>query len=94
MAFSAKDAGQRIRDRRMELHISLTKAAFDLGVSPDHLRRIERGERNLHSDFLFSVSEYLHVTASYIITGDSDRLRLSEELGEVIHTLEAIQSRI
>ena len=84
MAFSAKDAGQRIRDRRIELHITLTKAALDLGVSPDHLRRIERGERSLHSDFLFSVSEYLNVTASYIITGDSERLELSKELGEVI----------
>lgn len=94
MVFSAKDAGQRIRDRRKELHISMAQASYDLGVSADHLRRIERGERTLHSDFLLSVSEYLQISASYIITGDQERLELRKELGEVIHTLQAIQSKI
>lgn len=93
MIFDAKETGQRIRTRRNELKISPTKAALDLHVSPDYLRKIELGHRNPSIDLLLSLSEYLDVSMDYLTKGNRRSRALHTEIDDVIKKLTAIQEK-
>lgn len=69
MAINAKQVGQRIRQRRQTLGISTAKAAADLCISVDHLRKVELGYYIPPLVLIDSLSEYLHVSIDYLVRG-------------------------
>ena len=92
--FIAKELGSRLRERRKELGISITKASLDLHISPDHLRRIERGSRIPPIELLDQIADYLHVSLGSILSGEPELSELSDELEKVIVVLQEINTKM
>lgn len=94
MTFNAQEAGQRIRNRRTELNISLSKAALDLHITPEYLRKVELGHSSPSLDILLSLSEYLDVSTDYLSKGYTCRPDLSTRIDSVIMELTTIQKEL
>lgn len=94
MTFNAQEAGQRIRNRRTELNIPIAKAAFDLHISIEYLRKVELGHKSPSLETLLSLSEYLDVSTDYLSRGHTTRSDLSEKIDSVITALVAIQKEL
>ena len=67
---SNEEIGQRIREARLEKHLSISRLADDVFCSREHLSHIERGDRGLSIDLLASLAERLDITTDYILLGD------------------------
>lgn len=87
MTFDAKEIGHRIKRRRVELHISPTKAALDLNVSLDHLRKLEVGLRSPSLELLLLLSDYFGVTTDFLLKGSQAQAALHKELNVIIERL-------
>lgn len=94
MTLDARKTGERIHNRREELNLSVTKAALDLHISPDYLRKIEYGTRHPSLDIILSLADYLGTTTDYLLYGEKNQLNLSAELDAVIKSLQEIQKRV
>ncbi len=94
MMFNAKEVGQRIRERRMELSLSLPQAALELHLSADHLRKIEKGTRNPPLELLGPLSNYLDVSIQYLLSGEDEKVELIEQLDKVIHIIQDVKTKI
>lgn len=62
--------GERIAERRRELNISQQEACTWLGVSQNHYSRIENGHAGMSLELLIDISNYLHLSTDYILTGE------------------------
>jgi transcriptional regulator with XRE-family HTH domain len=63
--------GKRIRERRLELGLSLRQAACK-GVSASHVSRIEQGGRHPSAKALRALAAKLDVSAYWLETGKHD----------------------
>lgn len=59
--------GSRIRDRRVELDISVNELAHATGLNQGNLHRIERGERSLFISTLCRIAVALRLYPSELI---------------------------
>ena len=65
--------GSRLKDIRTRLGISRRALAFDLGVSPETLRKIENGTtQSPRSKLLHDLARKLGVDINYLISGQED----------------------
>jgi transcriptional regulator with XRE-family HTH domain len=62
---------QRIRQRRLELGLSLREAACE-GVSATHVYRLEQGERRASVKALRALATRLDVSVHWLETGEDD----------------------
>jgi transcriptional regulator with XRE-family HTH domain len=62
---------QRIRQRRLELGLSLREAASE-GVSATHIYRLERGERQPSVKALRALAKTFDVSVHWLETGEDD----------------------
>ncbi len=85
--FNAKETGKRIRNCREELCLTIVQTAFSLSVTPDHLRKIERGERNPSLDFLLAASDYFDVSTDFLLKGMPAAKAPKEEISKIIEAL-------
>ncbi len=69
-------SGNRIRELREAKGISGTKLAEMIGISPQYLYDLERGEKRLNEETIARLTEVLKVSADYLL-GLSDQLQLS-----------------
>jgi transcriptional regulator with XRE-family HTH domain len=69
MKQSKKTVGSVIADFRITKKISQKKMAEDIGVTLDTLISIENGSKNIDSDLLEYIADYLNVPSSTIIYG-------------------------
>lgn len=92
--YSSKKTGARIRAFRRDKGYTSAKTALALHISPDHLRKLERGERNPSLDLLITMSEYLDVSIDDLLKGPSDKTLLRDELSSVIKMLETIRQQM
>jgi transcriptional regulator with XRE-family HTH domain len=63
--------GQRVRERRLELGLSLREAAGK-GVGASHISRIEQGGRQASGKALRTLAATLDVSVYWLETGDDD----------------------
>lgn len=66
--------GQRIKERRKELHITQTKIKEVTGISTGNLSEIENGHILPSSAALINLSEILECSVDYILFGESRNL--------------------
>lgn len=66
--------GNRLRQRRNDLGISIAEIAVKARITTNHLYRIERGEVMPHERKLFHICNVLGLRADWVRTGDGKRL--------------------
>ncbi len=93
-----REMGRRIRDRRETLQLSREKLAEFLNVSPQFIADIEYGSKGISLRRLYTLSQALGVTTDYILAGsvyhvegDSNAMRLQEEIIQLLHRCDAKQ---
>lgn len=71
MSDIAKQLGQRIRDLRMEHHMSQEELSFKAGLSPAHLGQIERALKNPTVDTIAKIAVALDVPVAALFSLDA-----------------------
>ena len=71
MSDIAKQLGQRIRDLRMERHMSQEELSFKAGLSPAHLGQIERALKNPTVDTIAKIAVALDVPVAALFSLDA-----------------------
>lgn len=66
---SYKLVGLRIQLLRLLRGVSRKELAEQLGITPEHLARLEKGQRHMRTAMLIRCSDILHTTMEFIIRG-------------------------
>lgn len=80
MVLVRHEIGEVLRDIRMSKRQTLRQVAARAAVALGYLSEIERGQKEVSSELLFSIAEALDVPISQIMREVSDRLALAEGL--------------
>lgn len=73
MHFDQVDFGYRIRTLRKRHSLTQDQLAAQLGISTDHLGKIELGKRGVSLDLLAQLAEHLNVSVDYLLNGTAHR---------------------
>ena len=73
MHFDQVDFGYRIRTLRKRHGLTQDQLAAQLGISTDHLGKIELGKRGVSLDLLVQLAESLNVSVDYLLNGTAHR---------------------
>lgn len=92
MYFNAKEFGQRVKTRRKELEMTQEELADKLGLlTPQHISRIERGVSACSIDMLLELSEALHISTDFLLTGKKAPIDdLKAQLQDTLKRLNAL----
>lgn len=71
MDLDTKVIGERIKQRRNDLHLTQTDIREQTGISSGNMSDIERGNRLPAAGTLIQLSKALHCSIDYILTGES-----------------------
>lgn len=80
------EVGQRIQNRRKELGISATDFAWCIGIGKDMLSRIETGKNPCKMENLYVISQYLDVSADYLLFGERN-CQMRDKISEILCAL-------
>lgn len=69
MAINAKEIGQRIKKLRIEHKMTQQQLADKLGVSKNHISKIEPGMKVPSLDLFIVISDVFGVSLDYLIVG-------------------------
>ena len=95
MRFDAKEFGQRIRDTRKKRGMTQEHLCVLLNVSPNHLAKVETGNRCCSLELLKDISACLNVKTDYLLNGDDPHEhRLKERLIAITRELEIVTQDI
>ncbi|KRS21902.1 XRE family transcriptional regulator [Alishewanella sp. WH16-1] len=61
MADLAKQLGENIRKRRVEIGLSQDNLALNANIDRSYIGRIERGEVNITVEMLFKIAAYIKI---------------------------------
>lgn len=75
--FAQIELGLRIKSLRTEKGLTQEKLAEALGVSLEHIGKIERGKRTPSLDLVIAMSKFFHTSTDYILLAN----RSTTELG-------------
>ncbi len=78
-----KEMGQRIVARRKELGYTQEQIAEMMDVSIQMISNLERGNKAIRIDNLVKLSEILHISTDYVLTGkrnDAEQQALFEKI--------------
>lgn len=78
MVLVRHEIGEVLRDIRMSKRQTLRQVAARAAVALGYLSEIERGQKEVSSELLFSIAEALDVPVSQIMREVSDRLAMAE----------------
>ena len=78
MVLVRHEIGEVLRDIRMSKRQTLRQVAARAAVALGYLSEIERGQKEVSSELLFSIAEALDVPISQIMREVSDRLAIAE----------------
>lgn len=67
--YDTKQSGERIRRLRKQNGYTQETLAEKLGISEDAIYRIENGKSGVRVDLLLQLSDILHTSLDYLITG-------------------------
>ena len=80
--------GQRVRELRKALNLTLEKFCEPLGVGKTAISNIENGNRNLTNQMIISICREYSVNETWLRTGDGEMLRQpSDEVGYYVEDL-------
>lgn len=88
MYFDITEFGARLKDLRTTRGLTQEKLAEELGISWDHLCRVERGNRSCSIDLIIEIAVYFGVSTDYLLLGKrvnqvENRKRLLSVIGEL-----------
>jgi bacteriophage CI repressor helix-turn-helix domain len=88
MYFDVTEFGERLKDLRTTRRLTQEKLAEELGISWDHLCRVERGNRSCSIDLIIEIAVYFGVSTDYLLLGKrvnqvENRKRLLSVIGEL-----------
>ncbi len=66
------EIGQRIATRRKQLNLTQEQAAELSGLSHQFFACVERGLKNIRAENVIKLSRALHISADYILFGESN----------------------
>lgn len=78
-----RNIGQRISERRKELHMTQEKLAEQMDVSIQMISNLELGKKAIRPENLVKVCRVLDISADYILTGirsDHEIMELTEKI--------------
>lgn len=78
MVLVRHEIGEVLRDIRMSKRQTLRQVAARAAVALGYLSEIERGQKEVSSEILFSIAEALDVSVSQVMREVSDRLAIAE----------------
>ena len=67
--YDRKAAGNRIREKRRQLGITMKEAAEKLGRVPTYYADIERGSCGMSVETMIAISRLYHMSLDYLILG-------------------------
>lgn len=73
MYYDTVKSGERIHKMREAAGITRDKLADILEITPDAMRKIERGRNGAKIDTLILLADYFHVTLDYLVCGIKQR---------------------
>ena len=93
-SITAKEVGARIRLLREAQHDSQEKLAQTLNVSRELISKIESGRQYPSVLVLARLSDLYGVSTDYILFGISQEQNLTQQIDQVIATLETIRKSL
>ena len=84
------EEGQRVRELRKELGLTLEKFGKPLGVTKTTISRIEKGQNAVTSQMLKSICREFNVNENWLRTGEGEmfkKLNRQQELAQLTATL-------
>ena len=96
MYFDVTEFGARLKDLRTTRGLTQEKLAEELGISWDHLCRVERGNRSCSIDLIIEIAVYFGVSTDYLLLGKhvnqvENRKRLLFVIGELTELAKNLQ---
>jgi bacteriophage CI repressor helix-turn-helix domain len=96
MYFDVTEFGARLKDLRTTRGLTQEKLAEQLGISWDHLCRVERGNRSCSIDLIIEIAVYFGVSTDYLLLGKrvnqvENRKRLLSVIGELTELAKNLQ---
>lgn len=96
MYFDITEFGARLKDLRTTRGLTQEKLAEELGISWDHLCRVERGNRSFSIDLIIEIAVYFGVSTDYLLLGKrvnqvENRKRLLSVIGELTELAKNLQ---
>jgi bacteriophage CI repressor helix-turn-helix domain len=96
MYFDVTEFGARLKDLRTTRGLTQEKLAEELGISWDHLCRVERGNRSCSIDLIIEIAVYFGVSTDYLLLGKREdqvenRKRLLSVIGELTELAKNLQ---
>lgn len=96
MYFDVTEFGARLKDLRTTRGLTQEKLAEEIGVSWDHLCRVERGNRSCSIDLIIEIAVYFGVSIDYLLLGKrvnqvENRKRLLSVIGELTELAKNLQ---
>lgn len=82
--------GQRVRELRKELRLTLEKFGKSLGVGKTAISKIENGENNLTDQMILAMCREYNVDENWLRTGEGEmfkKLNRQQELAQLTATL-------
>jgi len=76
---SYKDSGDRLRDIRRELRITMDLVSRETGISRSYISDFERGYRLPTAKYLCYLHDRYNVNLNYIFFGESNMFKLGKE---------------
>lgn len=84
------EEGQRVRELRKELQLTLEKFGKPLGVGKTAISKIENGERGLTDQMILAICREYNVDENWLRTGEGEmfkKLNRQQELAQLTATL-------
>ncbi len=71
--YDRKAAGNRIREKRRQLGITMKEAAEKLGRVPTYYADIERGNCGMSVETMIAISRLYHMSLDYLISSEQKK---------------------
>lgn len=85
MNFQYKEMGQRIKNRRKELHMKQSELAEILDISNNHMSSIENGREKPSLDIFINICTTLGVTPDYLLLGSLYPHNIPQDITDKLH---------
>ena len=95
MEFNREDCGRRVKQERLDTHLTQPQLAELLGNHWQQISRIERGFSGCSNELLVPLSEELDVSTDYLLKGvESDSELLRRQISLLMDQLSIFKSQI
>ena len=95
MEFRRDEFGKRVKQARIDRHLTQAQLAEALGIEWQQLSRIERGVCGCSNELLVPMSEILNVSTDFLLKGiESDSELLRKQISTLMDQLSIFRAQI